>query len=130
MYVINKLSYVQRFRVGLVRYTQVTLSMGYLGLLHDVIAILRCVLVNPTYGSIMYYQSPAAQNKEGFYGAPAADVPDRKRLRSQCRKMMGALQMQLFIGGIVLAAYGNSLYSQDFDDQHKADVTAVLRQVF
>lgn len=67
----------QRFLEGPVKYMQVTLSLGYLGLLNDVVSILRCVLVNPTYGSAMYYQSPAASNKDSTAFPLPAHPTDR-----------------------------------------------------
>lgn len=118
----------RRLSPGLATYMQISFGMGYLGIANDLVNLLRCLLVNPTYGSDMYFQSPAATTKGGVYSPPPPGTPDNSRLRSLCRSMTGKLSLAFF-AAIVPGIIANSNYSKDFNDQKAADQTAALRYV-
>jgi len=115
-----------RFSSGLVTYQQISFGMGFIGIASDAVKIVRCLLVNATYGPEKYSESPAAATKGGLVPPPTADTPDQPRVRSLCRQATGYLGLA-FLGAIVPGIIANSNYSKVFDSQTNADLTANTR---
>lgn len=104
--------------------------MGFIAIASDAVRLIKCLLVNATYGPENYSESPAAGNKEGqgAVAPPSADTPDLPHARSWHRLASGFMALGLlaaFITGIV----GNSGYSKDIDSQSNADLTGNARFV-
>ena len=103
--------------------------MGFIGIASDAVNIARCLLVNATYGPEKYFQSPAAATKGGLVPPPTADTPDQPRARYWYRQANGFLSLA-FLGSVVPGIIANSNYSNVFDSQADADLTANTRLVF
>ena len=109
-------------------YQQISFGMGFIGIASDSVNIVRCLLVNATYGPEMYSESPAAATKGGLVPPPTVDTPDQPRARSSYRHSTGLLSLA-FLGSTVTGIIANSKYSQDIDNQTNADLTAKTRLV-
>ncbi|KAH9478576.1 hypothetical protein JR316_0009033 [Psilocybe cubensis] len=118
----------RRLSPGLATYMQVSFGMGYLGIAQDLVNLLRCMLVNPTYGSDTYFQSPAAMTKGGIYSPPPPGVPDEPKLRGLLRALMGYMSLAFF-AALVPGIIANSVYRKGFHNQDTANRTASLRFV-
>jgi hypothetical protein len=70
-----------RFSSALVTYMQVSFGMGFIGIASDAVRLVRCLLVNATYGPEKYPQSPAAATKGALVPPPTVDTPDQPRAR-------------------------------------------------
>lgn len=102
--------------------------MGFIGIASDAVKLVTCLLVNATYGPEKYAESPAAATKGGLVPPPTADTPDQPQARSSYRKATGFVGLA-FLGAIITGIIANSNYSQVFDSQTKADLTANTRLV-
>jgi hypothetical protein len=116
----------KRFSHGLATYMQISFGMGFVGIASDLASILRCLLVNPTYGSATYFQSPAAATKGYFVEPPPEGTPDQPLLRARLRSWTGLLALA-FLAGTVPGIIANTHYSNVFDNQANADQTMKLR---
>lgn len=105
---------------------QISFGMGFIGIASDLANILRCLLVNPTYGPAMYFQSPAAATKGYVVEPPPEGTPDQPLLRKKIRGRTGLLGLA-FLAATVPGIIANSNYSNVFDNQANADKTARLR---
>lgn len=100
--------------------------MGFIGIANDLVNIVRCVMVNPTFGSDTYFQSPAASTKGGIYSAPLPGTPDQPELRKKCRDWMGLLGLA-FLGATIPGIIAQSNFSSALTNQSNADKTQRLR---
>lgn len=105
---------------------QVSFGMGFIGIASDLANLLRCLLVNPTYGSAMYFQSPAAATKGYAVEPPPEGMPDQPILRKNLRSCTGLLGLA-FLASTVPGIIANSNYSDVLNNQANADKTARLR---
>ena len=119
----------RRLSPGLATYMQISFGMGFIGIANDMVNLVRCLLVNPTYGSETYAQSPAAVTKGGLMEPPVKGTPDHPNLRQWIRRGSGIIALAFF-GALVPGILANSNYSKVFTDQHQADKTAYLRFVY
>ncbi|KAF9568237.1 hypothetical protein CPC08DRAFT_702662 [Agrocybe pediades] len=115
-----------RFSNGLVKYMQTSYGVSYIGIASDSIAYVRCLLVNPTFGSENYEESPAGHTKGGVCKPPPAGTPDQPKLRNLFRRLTDLLRY-IFLASLIIAIVANSNYTAIFNDQVKADRTASLR---
>ena len=100
--------------------------MGFIGIAGDAIKLMRCLLVNATYGPEKYPQSPAAATKGGVVPPPTADTPDLPQVRFWSRRVadfLGLANLVAVIPGII----ANSSYSKVFNSQSTANTTATTR---
>lgn len=131
---------------GLATYFQVTLGMGFIGIANDLVGIVRCLLVNPTFGSDTYAQSPGAESTHlsdnadaeavneapqlsgtgNFAGKPPDDTPDHPTTRFWARRFSDLTNLA-FIAAIVPGILANSRYAGTFTDQSQANRTMNLR---
>lgn len=49
---------------GLTTYMQLSFGTGFIGLANDLVNLLRCLLMNPTYGSDTWPQAPGARTND------------------------------------------------------------------
>ena len=75
-----------RFSKGLINYAQVSFGLGFVGIANDLVNVVRCLLVNPTYGSERYPESPAAASKGGVMTPEG--TPDLTRTRFWARRVL------------------------------------------
>ena len=109
-------------------YQQISFGMGFIGIASDAVRLVKCLLVNASYGPEKYSESPAAATKGGLVPPPTADTPDQPQARSLYRKATGFVGLT-FIAAIVTGTIANSNYSIVFDSQTSADLTANTRFV-
>lgn len=115
-----------RFSVGITMWMQITLTMGYVNIANDSLNFIRCLLVNPTFGSETFHQSSAAATKGAYFNAPPPDTPDRPQLRFWIRRLFDLLRA-IFFAAIVPGILAHVKYSQVLVDQDQADKTTELR---
>ena len=116
----------QRFSQGLLNYMQVSFGLGYIGISNDLVGLLRCLLINPTYGSNKYEESPAAATKDGFMEPPPLGTPDMPKTRFWIRRFADLVNL-FYIAATVTGVIANSNYSSGMTSQSTADRNAVLR---
>jgi len=102
--------------------------LGFIGIASDVVKLVRCLVVNATYGPEKYSESPAAATKGGLVPPPTADTPDQPQARAKYRSATGLVSLA-FLSAVVPGIIANSKYSQVFDSQSDADSTARIRLV-
>ena len=102
--------------------------MGFIGIASDSVKLVRCLLVNATYGPEKYSESPAAATKGGLVPPPTADTPDQPKARSSYRNTSGLVGLA-FLSAVITGIIANSNYSQVLDSQSTADLTANTRLV-
>jgi len=114
---------------GLASYMQSTLALGFISIANDLVNILRCVLVNSTYGTDTYAQSPAATSakleptsiEESESQTRISDyIPDHPRTRFWMRRYTAILGLA-FLAATVPGIVGNSTYNKGIDDQNQAN---------
>lgn len=118
----------QRLSLGLTAYLQSSIGMGFIGIANDLVNLLRCLLVNPTFGSATYCQSPAAATKDCLLGPPPDGTPDAPHTRGKVRLGMNLLSLA-FLAATVPGIIANANYSNVITRQGSADSTARLRWV-
>ncbi|RDB16755.1 hypothetical protein Hypma_002387 [Hypsizygus marmoreus] len=131
----------QRLSKGLVTYMQISFGLGFIGLASDLVKIIRCLVVNPTYGSETYAQSPAAETeasyrdrfrgtygREGFLGPPPEGTPDYPRRRFWARRFSDFAGLA-FLAATVPGIVANVHFSSIVEDPSKGDKTMLLRYV-
>lgn len=123
---VQSRSATKRVSKGLATYMQISFGMGYIGIANDLVNLVRCLLVNPTYGSATFFQSPAASTKESHVSEPPEGTPDQPKRRAAARQLTGLLSL-VFFAAIVPGILANSHYSQVFDNQNQARTTMRLR---
>ena len=109
-------------------YLQVSFGLGYINIARDFVTIIRCLLVNATYGSERYPESSAASSKGGLLTPPPEGTPDLPKVRFWVRRF-ATLLFLAFVGAMVPGIVANSYYSKVFDNQKQVDKTAKMRCV-
>ena len=107
---------------------QASFGLGYIGISNDLVGLLRCLLLNPTYGSDLYEESPAAASKDGVLLPPPEGTPDMPRTRFWVRRFCGLVNL-LYIAATVTGTIANSNFSQGMDNQTDANKNYRLRFV-
>ena len=100
--------------------------MGFIGIASDAVKLVRCLLVNATYGPEKYSESPGAATKGGLVPPPTDDTPDQPQARTSYRRATGLVGLA-FLGAVVTGIIANSNYSQVLNSQTNADLTAKTR---
>jgi len=118
----------KRYSKGLATYMQISFGLGFIGIATDFVKIIRCLLVNATYGPEGYPESSAAWSKGGLLTPPAEGTPDLPKARFWARRFTDLLG-PAFLAATVPGIIANSHYSKVFDDQNQADKTAKNRCV-
>jgi len=118
----------RRMTNGLIIYMQVSLGLGYIGISNDLVNLLRCLLVNPTYGSELYEESPAAATKGGVMTPPPEGTPDLKKTRFWARRFTDVCNLS-FIAATVTGAIASSKFDKAMENQVTANSVATLRCV-
>jgi hypothetical protein len=107
---------------------QISFGLGFIGIANDLVNIIRCLLVNATYGPERYPESAAASSKGGLLSPPPEDTPDLPKVRFWARRFTDLLGLA-FLAATVPGIIANSHYSNVFDDQNQANMTARNRFV-
>ncbi|KAF8152737.1 hypothetical protein BJ912DRAFT_1015360 [Pholiota molesta] len=107
----------RRLSPSLATYMQISFGIGFIGIASDIANLVRCLLVNATYGPSTYGQSSAASSKGGLMDAP------------QWVRRGSGIVLLLFFGAIIPGFIANWNYNQTFNNQQQADTSAILRYV-
>jgi hypothetical protein len=107
---------------------QISFGLGFIGITNDLVNLIRCLLVNATYGPERYPESAAASSKGGLLSPPPEGTPDLPKMRFWARRFTDFLGLA-FLAATVPGIIANSNYSKVFDDQKQADMTAKNRFV-
>lgn len=96
-------------------WSELKLSVTYVLVAGDMLAFLRCLLVNSTYGSETYLQSPEwdtqyrSDKVEPQLAPPSANITDRARCRFVVRRVCDVLYI-VSIASLVLGIITSGLY--------------------
>lgn len=93
--------------------------------------LLRCMLINSSYGPSTYGQSPAANTKvEGdkTFGAPSPDTPDQPKFRFWARRFCDVFGL-MFLIPLVFGIIANSSYKKVISSVDEARKTKDFRFV-
>ena len=107
---------------------QISFGLGFIGIANDLVNVIRCLLVNATYGSERYPESSAAWSKGGLLTPPPEGTPDLPKVRFLARRFTDLLGFA-FLAATVPGIIANTHYNKVFDDQKQADKTAKYRFV-
>jgi len=116
----------RRFSERPINYAQASFGLGFVGIASDLVSIVRCLLVNATYGSDRFAESPAAASKGGDITPPPEGTPDLTRTRFWARRFTDIWGLT-FIAATVTGAIVNLQYYKGLDDQTWADKVATIR---
>ena len=100
-----------------------------MGIASDLVSIVRCLLVNATYGSDRFAESAAAASKGGDMTPPPEGTPDLTRTRFWARRFTDIWGLT-FIAATVTGATVNLQYYKGLDDQTWADKVATIRLAY
>ena len=67
-----------RYSNRLLKYSQGSWGVGYIGIASDLVQLLRCLLVNPTYGEDKYDEAPTSRNQKSYFRMPGEGEQDRE----------------------------------------------------
>lgn len=73
---------------GLLKYGQVSFGLGFVGIGGDLVSLLRCAMINPTYGygdAGRWDESPASHTKDAEFEPPEEGEPGQPELRGRMR---------------------------------------------
>lgn len=104
---------------------QISFGLGYIGIANDIVNLIRCLLVNPTYGPERYPESAAASTKECHLIPPQEGDEDQPRQRFWARRFTDFSGLA-FLAASVPGAVSASMLTQDFN-QKDADKSFTLR---
>ncbi|KAF9522657.1 hypothetical protein CPB83DRAFT_92881 [Crepidotus variabilis] len=114
---------------GLIDYMQVSFALGSIAIATDLVNIVRCLLVNPTYGSARFHECPAAGTKECMMEPPIEGVhEDMPTQRFWIRRFTDFYGLA-FLASNIPGSVANSHFHRAIHDQMKADNIYKLRIV-
>ncbi|TFK74019.1 hypothetical protein BDN72DRAFT_120929 [Pluteus cervinus] len=117
---------------GLLTYMQADFTMGYVGISFDLVNLLRCLIVNSTFGSETQHQSPEIESRslsrryEPQYEKLPEGTPDHARRRFWIRRTCNILTLAL-LAGIIPGIISSGHYSSDIHNPTTAAYIGRLR---
>ncbi|KAK2467872.1 hypothetical protein APHAL10511_000167 [Amanita phalloides] len=140
----------KRLSPGLLTYMQISFGLGYIGIANDMVKILRCLLVNTTFGINTYEQAPPASDaplgagddeipqksyrkglfqgwrRDRFVGQPSESDLDYPQRRTAFRRLadLGSL---LFLAATVPGILAHQHFGNVLKDQKQANNIYKLR---
>ncbi|KAJ2919926.1 hypothetical protein MD484_g434, partial [Candolleomyces efflorescens] len=106
---------------GLLKYMQVSFAVGFIGIANDLVNLLRCLLVNPTYGLEKWEEAPASNTKESSFQTPGPGDEDRPKERFWLRRYSDFTNLAFMAASIPGGIGGAQFKREDFADDAKAD---------
>ncbi|RXW23523.1 hypothetical protein EST38_g2350 [Candolleomyces aberdarensis] len=101
-----------RLSTGLLKYMQVSFGVGFIGLANDLVNLLRCLLVNPTYGPEKWEEAPASSTKETYFQAPEQGDEDRPKERFWVRRYSDFTNLA-FMAASIPGGIGGSQFNRN-----------------
>ncbi|EAU91146.1 hypothetical protein CC1G_03314 [Coprinopsis cinerea okayama7 len=111
---------------NLANYMQLSFAQGYIGIANDLVNLIRCLLVNASYGPERYPESSAASTKGCDLPPPKETDVDNPRQRFWIRRFADFSGLS-FLAATVPNILAHSVYKKTFTDQAVADKTYKLR---
>lgn len=108
---------------GLATYMQLTFGTGYILNALGLVALVRCLVVNATYGSEKFDESPAAASG---WAPPPTFREDLPRTRFWARRL-GDFGRAGFIGAFLIGLIGMSQYGSAVDNADTAQTVSITR---
>ncbi|KAF9522658.1 hypothetical protein CPB83DRAFT_822578 [Crepidotus variabilis] len=119
----------RRFSNGLIDYMQASFALGSIGIASDLVNIVRCLLVNPTYGPARFEECAAARTKECMMEPPVEGVhEDMPKQRFWIRRFTDFYGLA-FLASTVPGIIANTHFHKAIDSQKEADNIYKLRVV-
>lgn len=112
---------------GLLKYMQVSFGVGFIGIANDLVNLLRCLLVNPTYGLEKWDEAPASNTKESSFQTPGQGDEDRPRERFWLRRYSDFTNLAFMAASIPGGIGGAQFKREDFSNDAKADKAMAFR---
>ncbi|KAF6754716.1 hypothetical protein DFP72DRAFT_1124414 [Ephemerocybe angulata] len=119
-----------RFSEGLVKYGQTSLGFAFVGIGLDLAGLLRCLLVNSTYGygeGGRWDESPSAATKGSSFRPPSEGDLDRPLERARWRKVTFCLRVSFLLSNIPGGIAAGMFQKKYFDNMDKARMVCSLR---
>ncbi|KAJ2930259.1 hypothetical protein H1R20_g6800, partial [Candolleomyces eurysporus] len=116
-----------RFSNRLLKYSQGSWGVGYIGIASDLVQLLRCLLVNPTYGEERYDEAPTSRNQKSYFQVPEDGEQDRAEERARVRRFSDFLSLAFLSASIPAIIVGFRFNKDNFNSEEKADSVMKLR---
>ncbi|TFK70684.1 hypothetical protein BDN72DRAFT_525370 [Pluteus cervinus] len=119
---------------GFLTYMQADFTIGYVGISFDLVNLLRCLLVNSTFGSETQRESPEVKSRllsrryEPQYEMLPEGTPDYPKRRFWIRRTCNILTFALFVG-MIPGTISSGHYSSDIHNTTTAAHLGLLRYV-
>lgn len=126
----------------ILKYLQISFGVGFVTIANNLVNIVRVLLVNPSYGSETYFQSPSAiadtkhprqdgsvQYRSGPFPKPPDGTPDHPRQRFWSRRLFDFINIA-FLAAIVPSIVANTRFGSGFNSPGSTTRTIRLRQEF
>ncbi|EIW83011.1 hypothetical protein CONPUDRAFT_37688, partial [Coniophora puteana RWD-64-598 SS2] len=115
----------------LTTYIQVSIGLGYVVMVQDIVALLRCVLVNSTVGSLLHPSSPnpsiqSVSSQSHLHMADHSVVQDQPRRRFWYRRLTDFI-MLLILASLLVGVIGNSRYRRAMSNPNYTQQVTQLR---
>lgn len=111
----------------LLKYSQGSWGVGYIGIASDLVQLLRCLLVNPTYGDERFDEAPTARNQKSYFQVPEDGEGDLPEERYQVRRFSDFLSLAFLSASIPAIVVGFRFKRDSFGNEEKGDSVMKLR---
>ncbi|KAF6763230.1 hypothetical protein DFP72DRAFT_1060403 [Ephemerocybe angulata] len=115
---------------GLLKYSQISFGLGAISIANDLVNLLRCLLVNPTYGygeAGRADEAPMAHTKESAFAPPREGDVDRPQERRRARRFCSILGLTFLAANVPGIIAGGLFQKKNFGKEHDANRVAALR---
>lgn len=109
------------------KYQQATFGLGYIGIANDLVNLLRCAIVNPTFGHERWDEAPASISKDTHFRTPEVGEEDHPIQRRNMRTTAGWVSLAFLASNVPGIIAGTMFHKDNFGDAHKARRVASLR---
>ncbi|KAJ2912668.1 hypothetical protein MD484_g7749, partial [Candolleomyces efflorescens] len=112
----------KRLSNSLLKYTQISLGVGYIGITSDLLSLFRCLLVNPTFGLERWEEAPAHLDSElpsSCFQPPHKNERDRPRERFWARRLSDFTNLAFWGATVPAFAGGVKFDKADFGNEQK-----------
>ena len=116
-----------RLSNGLLKYMQVSFGVGFIGIANDLVNLLRCLLVNPTFGPEKWEEAPASRTKESSFHTPGPGDDDRPKERFWVRRYSDFTNLAFMAASIPGGIGGAQFKREDFTNEDKATKAMTFR---
>lgn len=94
---------------------------------NDLVNLLRCAIVNPTYGHERWDEAPASTSKGTLFRTPQPGEEDHPIQRRNMRSIAGLVSLAFLASNVPGIIAGTLFHIHNFDDAEKAERAQRLR---